>query len=305
MKKEYKLNLLKIKFNYNIHINEKMQELNDSNLNYFEKKILLLKLEESTTIFLMKNSNLTIIERQYENDEENNNVINYYNNTSLYNSNFVPYLSYNISLTETTLYETKLGKDINNSIIENIQELKFNPLRANFCLKHNLYDIPLVPEINNFNHPPKYKINDELFAFLYPNILKTYCITITGFIANNRTLIYNSKNLELKDYNSQYNILLGLYFCGKEEKIKIGNKTEYKICKPNEFICKQCMNLNKQKYNLKNNYLININGRVSKINKGIYHCFGNFLVENQIEQCINKFCCDGCKNLNYYYDYYI
>ena len=62
--------------------------------------------------------------------------------------------------------------------------------------------------------------------------------------------------------------------------------------------------INKQKYNLKKKYLININGRISKINKGSYHCFGNFLIGNQIEQCITKFSCNACKNLNINSEYY-
>ena len=61
----------------------------------------------------------------------------------------------------------------------------------------------------------------------------------------------DSKNLETKDPQANFNFILGLYFCGKKEQIKIRNQIESKICKPNEFICKQCMHLNKQKYNSK------------------------------------------------------
>ena len=65
------------------------------------------------------------------------------------------------------------------------------------------------------------------------------------------------------------------------------------------------MKLNKEKYFIKNDYLININGRVTRINKGKYHCFGHFLVGNQIEDCINKFTCKACKMLNSIKDYYL
>ena len=67
------------------------------------------------------------------------------------------------------------------------------------------------------------------------------------------------------------------------------------------------MEINKKKYNLKDKYLININGRVAKINKGSYHCFGHFLCgynENQIEDCISKFSCKACKLLDEYSNYY-
>ena len=64
------------------------------------------------------------------------------------------------------------------------------------------------------------------------------------------------------------------------------------------------MLINKRKYNLKNSYLININGRVTKKNKGSYNCFGHFLLGNQIEDCISKFTCKACKMINYYFEYY-
>ena len=294
MKKLYNLNIFKIKKEFNIRIDEKIQEHNDSNLNYFQTRKLMLEIDESTTILLVKHSNLTMVENSIT---EDNIYLSNYN----YNySNSI--LNINQSLTESTFCHTKINED--NSIIQDMHELKFNSLRADFCLKYNLYDIPLALEICNYNHPPKYKITDELFAFLYPNEPITYCITITGFIMNNKILNLVSKNLEAKDGQANFNFILGLYFCGKKEQIKIGNQIESKICKPNEFICKQCMDLNKQKYNLKKKYLININGRISKINKGSYHCFGNFLIGNQIEQCITKFSCNACKNLNINSEYY-
>ena len=64
------------------------------------------------------------------------------------------------------------------------------------------------------------------------------------------------------------------------------------------------MNYNEEIYNIKNNYLININGRVAKMNKGKYHCFGNFFVGNQIEDYINKFTCKACILLLMYSEYY-
>ena len=98
--------------------------------------------------------------------------------------------------------------------------------------------------------------------------------------------------------------MLGLFFCGK--KINEGIKEEKK-CSPNEFICKDCMKLNKEIYyiNKTNDYLININGRVAKMHKGKYHCFGHFLFDREIKDCINKFSCKACKMLDSIKDYYI
>ena len=99
-----------------------------------------------------------------------------------------------------------------------------------------------------------------------------------------------------------------IIFCDKNIKLEFGNKVEIKKCAPNEFICKECMIINKKKYNLKQNYLININGRVANINKGSYHCFGKFLSgikRNQIEDCIKSFSCRACKILDYYSKYFL
>ena len=310
MKTIFSINLLKVKEENDRRLFKKTKEINDYSLNNFEKKNLVLKTDESTTIHLIKNINLTMFGIKNGKDEVSNNG----NNSSIMNSslnNRYPISSFSktyLNLTESTCLNSKSNIDIDKTFLnknekENIQEFKFNSLRADFYLKNNLYDIPLSLEILNYNHPPKYKINDELFAFLYPDKSITYCITITGFIANNTSLDNYSKKIDTK--NSKYNFILGLYFCGRNEQVNIGDKIESKICKPNEFICKNCMNINKEKYNLKRNYLININGRIAKINKGSYHCFGNFLFENQIEQCIAKFSCNACKALNYYSKYYI
>ena len=100
----------------------------------------MLEIDESTTILLVKHSNLTIVENS--NSEDNIYLANYNYNYS--NS----LLNINQSLTESTFFHTKINED--NSVIQDMYELKFNFLRANFCLKYNLYDIPLVLEIFNY-----------------------------------------------------------------------------------------------------------------------------------------------------------
>ena len=68
------------------------------------------------------------------------------------------------------------------------------------------------------------------------------------------------------------------------------------------------MEKNKKRYNLKNKYLININGRVAKKIKDEdkeFHCFGHFLIGKiQIENCLDKFCCEACELLSQYENYY-
>ena len=96
---------------------------------------------------------------------------------------------------------------------------------------------------------------------------------------------------------------VGLYFCYSDIQLE----KEIKKCQPNNFICKKCMEINKKLYNIKSDNLVNIKGRVSKMNRGSYHCFGRYLSgepSTQIEDCISKFSCKACQMLNKYSTYY-
>jgi len=158
----------------------------------------------------------------------------------------------------------------------------------------------LFQQESNIIIPEKYKINDRLSVLLYPDDYNTFYFYKSRKLGD--TIINDLDNEETKF--TKFDNSIGLYFCGKEIKIE----NEIKKCAPNEFICKECMKVNKKKYNIKNDCLININGRVAKINKGSYHCFGHFLCGskgNQIEDCISKFSCKACNMLDYYSKYYI
>ena len=193
-----------------------------------------------------------------------------------------------ISLNDSSFNKLEFSE---SSLKAEIKEKKFNSLRANFYIKNKLYDIPLIEStIMEFYHPEKFKIDEDYFGFLYPNNLETYSITKSGFLT--KVNIKNSNNF----INS-----LGLHFCGKQIKIE----GELKRCAPSDFICKECMKKNKKIYNIKINYFININGRLTKKNKGSYHCFGHFLCGNRIEDCIAKFTCRACKMFDSYSKYYL
>ena len=65
-------------------------------------------------------------------------------------------------------------------------------------------------------------------------------------------------------------------------KIQIENEIMIKKCAPDEFICKECMRINKKMYNLKNknNRAIQTKGYVIHFGNGDF-CLGNkFLTEN-------------------------
>ena len=203
-----------------------------------------------------------------------------------------------VSLDDSSLH--KIDSSNNHNKDSESLENKFNTVRMNFYLKYNLYDTTLnLPIQENPSIPKKYKINEEKYAFLYPNEkIISYCITKTGYLNNE----FNSTNEY--DNDIQFDKNLGLYFCGKVIEIKTEKGSIEEKCAPNQFICKQCMEKSKKRYKIKNNYLINIYGRVATKNKGSYHCFGHFSCGNQIEDCIKKFSCKACKLIDLYSKYY-
>ena len=305
----YFININLIKDENERNIENKINKITDQNLTYLEKKFIILKEEETTTNYIINNNNN---KNDYEKEENNNTNILIFNESNTYNNiNNISnsYSHENDSTFDKTnsftneQFESLSDLPINSSKKNNIDnsKQKFNSVRAAFYLKYNLYD-----DILNYNlyYPPKYTINEKYIGLVYPNELISYGFIHSGFL----TKVENKINSDGIDYkNTKYYKKLGLYFCGKYIEINIEKATHIQKCAPNEFICKECMEINKNKYNLKQNYLININGRVAKINKDKYHCFGHFLCgnkENQIEDCINKFSCKACKLLDEYINYY-
>ena len=69
-------------------------------------------------------------------------------------------------------------------------------------------------------------------------------------------------------------------------------------------MCKDCMKKNKNIYGIKDKYLINIKGRISKKNKRKYQCFGHFEISTQIEECAIYFSCKFCQMLDKLEEYY-
>ena len=172
----------------------------------------------------------------------------------------------------------------------------FNDEKKKYWLKYNLYDVKV--ENRTFNYPILFPIKEKekKFCYLYKNDLITcYFIKSVQFgeeySINNDILIDN-----------QYNESHGLFFCGN--KIELENN-EIKKCCPNEMMCKECMEKNKKRYKIKNKHLININGREAKKNKSNnFHCYGKFIIGNQLENCIQKFICASCQLLTKYETYY-
>ena len=172
--------------------------------------------------------------------------------------------------------------------------------KKKYWVRYNLYDN--IADYNNkkLKLPRLVQLDEEKYCYIYLNKLETYYYTKSAFLGSNKSI--NDDKYDLNE--CKLNESLGLFFCGKN--IEYNNKN--KICSPNNMICRKCMEKNKKRYNLKNKYLININGRVAKKIKDEdkeFHCFGHFLIGKiQIENCLDEFCCEACELLSQYENYY-
>jgi hypothetical protein len=172
--------------------------------------------------------------------------------------------------------------------------------KTKYWIKYKLYDNIMDYSNKKIKLPKLVQLDEEKYCYFYLNNFNTYFYTKSAFLGSNKSI--NNDKYDLDE--CKLNESLGLFFCGKN----IEYNNENIICSPNSIICKKCMEKNKRRYNLKNKYLININGRVAKKTKGedkVFHCFGHFLIGKiQIENCLDKFCCEACKLLSKYEKYY-
>ena len=149
----FKIDIFKIREQYDKDIKNEITKIKDIKLNNFIKTISILKKKKTTLIIIQNNNNsmlITILNNSLYNSLYFQNSI-----TSLINL----YKDNNIS--DSTCFDSKSNISINNdSIIEYIPELKFNSIRSNFYSKYNLYDVPIGQIIINYNHPPKFRINE-------------------------------------------------------------------------------------------------------------------------------------------------
>ena len=268
------IDIEKIRLFKDKQIKEKINNLKDTNLSYEEKHLKILD-EENTSV--SRNEEIITYVPEIMNNLSINNQSSESKKDNMYD-------------TDSTCDISQYKDNLSSTGINDISELK-----KDYWIKYSLYDV-IVPKLILKNliicELDKKK---NIFCYLYSNKLMTYY-----FIKNIHFGIDYSINDKIP-IDKEYNESCGLFFCGN--KIKLENKV-IQECLPDKMICVDCMDKNRKRYNLEKTYLININGRVSIEYKGEYHCFGHFLVGNQIENCIQKFSCEACKLLDKYEKYY-
>jgi hypothetical protein len=263
-----KIDIEKVKENEEIKINKK---IDNNNENYYEKRN-----KEDIKQSTKQQEQIEILNEKQKNLDA------------------PPYMN----ITGNSTFQD--SKDDNAQFPETDDEFKtekskiFNEARAQVHIKYKIFDnllIKINPINSNLIFPEKYNVDFTHYVFVYENNYKTYPIICNETFKHEKDIKFN--NLEEP---------LGLHFCGK--KVKLKGEIEIKECAPDNFICKECMEKNKKRYNLPDNYLININGRVSKNIKGRYHCIGTFGKGKSFEYCVNNFTCKACEILNSCQNYY-
>lgn len=286
-------------------INKEIQKLDEPNLNYQQKRLKVLDSKNTSKSYpdfiIFPGNKIQILDiakiRQFRENEIQEKIKNIKDNKLTYTHKRLKILSeMNTSIEEDEEYNSnKENISLLNSTLNSTMPSEINEISIEFkkyCIDYELYDVKQNIYIDN---PTLNKLDEDKFFYLYKNELITY-----HFIKNIKFgKEYSINNNVITDDN--FNQLYGLFYCGIQ--IKLDNE-ENRICNPHNMMCKDCMNKNKKRYNLKNHYCININGRAAKKYDELFHCFGHFEIGKRIEICVNDFQCEACKFLDKYKNYY-
>ena len=201
-----------------------------------------------------------------------------------------------------------------NHLIENhrkeiIQNFNQNNNKESVQVKDISKSLNLLSK-NKINQNNSNKNNINIFKTLSPQKygnqgLET--IEITNHAMPSENSNYNNNS------NSNKNIIIS--YCGKENELISCDCCPDHICQKGNCLCVDCMELNRKKYNLKNDELINKSGKIAKLFKGNFYCNKHYeaIIVNVIGRKFKKpsQChypsepCDDCKVLNKFKDVYI
>ena len=324
----FDINIKKIKEEREAQINKKVEQIKDPKLSELEKILIVLSQEKTTTYIFDPNRNQQL-DKDKPIESQKDLIISPPQHPSLVlptdtrtskpekiiiekieeSPNILSISQQLDSSLERTRDTTLNSSDMSFSISSDINKSQnfsksiasgnlFNSAKIDYYTKYKLFDISI--NIVDSKLPKSQKISDKQYAFLYENDFITYCLSGSQFLLKHELKIIEENKDDKVFYQD-----LGLYFCGKEEEVPTKEEKEKKRCSPNIFMCKDCMKKNKKIYGIKDKHLINIKGRISKKNKGKYHCFGHFEISNQIEDCVISFSCKSCQILDKLEEYYM
>ena len=112
---------------------------------------------------------------------------------------------------------------------------------------------------------------------------------------------------EALEFGSSMNLNCDLFYCYKNNDLNC-NCCQKKICEPGSCFCIICLDYNKKYHNLPNHYLINKNGKVSKLIFGNFYCNYEYITEkyqnNNLFEIKNtcffpNYQCKACKELSF------
>ena len=283
-----KIDIKFIKEKEEMEIDKKINELN-SDESYYEKSLSVLNEMSTKKEYLKKEEIKKSIEniQKIKSDELNKNKKVLDCNSSSNQTSNSTYLN---SKDGSKCEDSTRNETVSEKYKQKESKLNINEARRDFLLKKKLYDCLLVKTSENSSLPKKYELDDKHCAFIYDNNLETYPLT--------QSKIFSDIELTTKNNNLEE----PLDFCGK--RVKLEGELEIRECSPNNFMCKSCMEKNKKKYNLPEKYLIGINGRLARIHKKKFHCFGIFEDNKELNHCITSFTCKSCEILNLAKNYY-
>jgi len=287
-----KIDIEKIKEKEEMEINKKIDEIN-SNESYYDKKLSVLNEISTKKSYL----NQEEINKYFEKNQKiKSDILNEEKKVSDDNStsNQTSESTYlNFQDESNSANSTQATSICEKSKEKGLRIIEINDGRKNFYKKINCSDILLEKTNENSFLPSKGNIDDKHSIYIYDDNLESFPVI-------------QSNLLNTSELGKNINFGEPLDFCGK--KVKLKGEMEIRECAPNNFMCKECMEKNKMKYNLPEKLLIGINGRVAGINSkdNKIHCIGTFKFDkNDLRTCATKFTCKSCQILNSLKNYYL
>ena len=178
-KMKFLIDIYSMNKQYSKFIKEKVKKYNGE----YNIAIMILQQDKTTTNKLINK----VLGETFNQETDSLSFINS-NNISIY---------CNPSQLDSTCDETKSYKiynypdDFSYSFRLLINEQKLNSARATFCLKNKLNDRTYTQKRYEINQPPKYKINNECFTFIYPNLNINNYLPLIELLKSNKLNICN------------------------------------------------------------------------------------------------------------------